>query len=76
MTPYEIRESRHAAGLTQAQAAAEVGAKRRTWQDWEAGARSMPVSAWLVHRLHRTKTGRRELRRVGWSPATPAAIPG
>lgn len=70
MTPHEIRESRLAAGLTQAQAAAEVGAARRTWQDWEAGKRSMPVSAWLVHRLMQTQPGRRLLAGIGWAPAT------
>lgn len=41
-TPDRIRAARKAAGLTQAAAASLIGAKRRTWQDWESGARNAP----------------------------------
>ena len=48
----EIKEARVAAGLTQAQAGALVGApSRRTWQDWEAGRRNMPASKWELFKI-------------------------
>lgn len=40
-TPEAIRAARHAAGLTQTQAAALVYCALRGWQDWEAGKRAM-----------------------------------
>lgn len=40
-TPEQIREARRKAGQTQAQAGAAIYATRRTWQNWEAGERSM-----------------------------------
>lgn len=36
MTPDQIRQARQAAKLSQSEAAALVGATRRTWQNWEA----------------------------------------
>lgn len=36
------REARLSAGLTQAQAAAVIGATRRAWQEWEGGRRNCP----------------------------------
>lgn len=46
-TPEQIRAARKAAGLTQAEAASLVhAASYRTWQDWEAGRRPMPLMAW------------------------------
>ena len=56
-SPAEIREARHRAGLTQVQAGAIVGApSRRTWQDWEAGRRTMPTAKWELFQL-KTKGG-------------------
>lgn len=40
-TPEAIRAARHAAGLTQTQAAALIYCALRGWQDWEAGKRAM-----------------------------------
>lgn len=46
-TPQQIKESRLKAGLTQAEAAAKVfSGSYRTWQNWEAGKRKMPVAKW------------------------------
>lgn len=42
------RAARLAAGLTQTQAAAIIGATRRTWQDWESGARNMPHAKYAL----------------------------
>jgi DNA-binding transcriptional regulator YiaG len=44
--PINPRAARKAAKLTQAQAAALIGAKLRTWQDWEYGKRNMPPAKW------------------------------
>lgn len=47
MTSSELRKWRTARNLTQAQAAALVGAgSYRTWQNWENCSR--PVPGWLV----------------------------
>lgn len=46
VTRGRIAASRKAAGLTQDQAAALVHAATRTWQDWEYGAREMPMAQW------------------------------
>lgn len=51
MTPAEIRAARTAAGHTQTQAGEIVGGTLRTWQDWEAGRRIMPLAAWELYRL-------------------------
>ena len=40
-TPAEICEARAQAGLTQPEAAALIYSTKRTWQDWESGARRM-----------------------------------
>lgn len=46
MKPSELREWRKIKGLSQAQAAALVGAGSfRTWQNWELGTRTVP--GWL-----------------------------
>lgn len=57
-TPEEVRATRLAAGLTQAQAAESIGAALKTWQCWESTtgeARNMPHAKLrlfkLVHRL-------------------------
>ena len=50
-TPTEIRAARASSGLTQTAAGALIGAKLRTWQDWESGARNMPpvkFEMWLI----------------------------
>lgn len=51
MTPASIRAAREAAGHTQTEAGELVGGTRRTWQDWEAGLRTMPPSVWELYRL-------------------------
>ena len=48
MTPDELRRIRHAAGLTQAGAAAMIGASVRAWQEWEGGRRQMPLAKWQL----------------------------
>lgn len=50
-TPHAIQTARRAAKLSQAEAAALVGATRRTWQNWEspvgsANHRAMPAATW------------------------------
>jgi DNA-binding transcriptional regulator YiaG len=42
------RAARKAAKLTQSQAAALIGAKLRTWQEWEGGRRNMPPAKWAL----------------------------
>lgn len=42
--PAQIRKLR--GELTQEAAGARVKVARRTWQDWEAGARKMPPGLW------------------------------
>lgn len=50
-TPESITTARQRAGHTQAQAAAAVGMTARAWQQYEAGDRSMPASAWWLYLL-------------------------
>ena len=52
--PIEIKKARLKLGFTQKQAGEVVGAKRRTWQDWELGNRNMPIAKWELFRI---KTG-------------------
>lgn len=49
--PAEILRAREDAGLTQQQAADLLFSSWRTWQDWEAGERRMPPSAWELFRV-------------------------
>jgi DNA (cytosine-5)-methyltransferase 1 len=49
--PGAIRQRREQAGLTQAQAAAQVGVHVRSWQKWELGERTMPQPAWRLFLL-------------------------
>lgn len=54
-TPENIKTARANAGDTQSFAAARVNSpSHRTWQDWESGARVMPLSAWELYLI---KTG-------------------
>ena len=57
-----IRSARHAAGLTQTEAAVLVHASLRTWQQWEAGVRGMPAG---LFELFMIKTGQWPLERHG-----------
>ncbi|HLR29892.1 MAG TPA: helix-turn-helix domain-containing protein [Paenalcaligenes sp.] len=41
-SPEKVRHARHAANLTQTEAARIVSASMRAWQQWEAGERAMP----------------------------------
>jgi hypothetical protein len=50
-TPYQVKSSRAAAGLTQQAAAAVVGSMWRTWQDWELGKRNMPAAKWELWQI-------------------------
>lgn len=45
MTPDQLRDMRARAGLTQQRSADLAGAALRTYQQWEAGDRAMPLSA-------------------------------
>ena len=45
-TPELIKQTRIDTGLTQTKAAELIGAKLRTWQDWESGMRNMPCAKW------------------------------
>ena len=47
--PALIRSARERASQTQTAAAETVHATLRTWQDWEAGKRSMPRAAWELY---------------------------
>lgn len=49
--PEQLKEARLAAGLTQTQAADAVGAKLRTWQDWEGGIATMPAGLWELFQI-------------------------
>lgn len=44
--PAQIKAARRAAGLSQTEAGERVGVALRTWQQWEAGDRRIPMSAW------------------------------
>jgi DNA-binding transcriptional regulator YiaG len=50
-TPDQIVAARHAAGHTQAEAGRTVYSALRTWQDWEAGKRKMPKSAFVLYMI-------------------------
>ena len=45
-TANAVKTLRVRAGLTQEQAAREISATRRAWQEWEAGRRNMPPAKW------------------------------
>ena len=49
--PSEIRAAREAACLSQTAAAELVHSKLRTWQQWEAGDRSMHPGLWELFRI-------------------------
>ncbi|WP_413460629.1 XRE family transcriptional regulator [Herbaspirillum huttiense] len=53
-SPYEIKESRLKAGLSQERAADLIYSTKRTWQDWEAGKAKMHCGLWELFKL---KTG-------------------
>lgn len=48
-TSEAIATARGRAGHTQVQAGASVGSTARTWQDWERGARPMPLAVWWLY---------------------------
>ena len=56
MTPTKeaIKAHRAACGLTQTAYGLLVGAKLRTVQDWESGARTMPSSKWELVQIKST----------------------
>lgn len=47
----EVRIARRAAALTQAQAAALVGASAKSWQQWESGLARMHPGLWELFRI-------------------------
>ena len=63
--PELIADARIGALQTQGQAAAEVYAAERTWQDWEAGRRRMPRAAWELYLLAHSAAG--HLRAQDWA---------
>lgn len=50
-SPKQIRAARDDAGLTQTKAGELIFGTRRTWADWEGGARKMPPAAWHLFLL-------------------------
>ena len=48
-TPEQIRQARHAAGHTQAQAGELVHVDGRAWRRWEAGERGINAAAWELY---------------------------
>jgi DNA-binding XRE family transcriptional regulator len=50
-TKQQIIQTRKDAGLTQTQAAELIGAKLRTWQDWEGEQRNMPAAKFELFEL-------------------------
>lgn len=55
--PVLIRTIRDGVLQTQVQAASIVHVTERTWRDWEAGQRPMPLVAWQVFILHHCLPG-------------------
>ncbi len=51
--PADILAARLAAGLTQTQAGELVGGTLRSWQNWEAGERSMHPGLWELFAIKR-----------------------
>jgi len=49
-TSENVRQARDAAGLTQTQAAALIGASLRSWQEWEQGKTKMHPGLWRLFR--------------------------
>ncbi len=49
-TPDDVRESRHAAGLSQAQAAVLIDGTMRAIQGYESGERAMSAGLWRLFR--------------------------
>ena len=66
-TTQEIAAARATAGQTTTEAAAEVHAAARTWQQWEAGDRKMPRASWELYLLH---TGQHPEKKLVKSPVT------
>lgn len=67
-TPQEIAAARTHAGQTTTEAAAEVHAAVRTWQQWESGDRKMPRAAWDLYML---STGQHPEKKLVKRPVTP-----
>jgi DNA-binding transcriptional regulator YiaG len=55
MTPEIIKARRVAAGLSQTAAGALVSVALRTWQQWEAGDRTMPMGLWELFTIKTRK---------------------
>ena len=73
--PELIADARSGVLQTQAEAAAEVYATARTWQDWEAGRRRMPRAAWELFLLAHCAAG--HLRAQDWREwIRPALLAG
>ena len=67
-TIQEIATARATAGQSTTEAAAEVYAAVRTWQQWEAGDRTMPRAVWELYLLH---TGQHPEKKLVKKPLTP-----
>lgn len=76
-TPAAILAARSAAGHTQGEAAAAVGAASyRTWQDWERGQRAMSPGLWELYLLRINRHETLELRRKRKAARpVPTAVP-
>lgn len=67
-TPQEIAAARTTASQTTTEAAAEVHAAARTWQQWEAGDRKMPRAVWELYLL---RTGQHPEKKLVKKLLTP-----
>ena len=67
-TKSEIIAARAMAVQSTAEAAAEVHASARAWQQWEAGDRKMPRAVWELYLLH---TGQHPEKKLVKKPLTP-----
>lgn len=51
MTPANLKQARHSAGLTQQATADLLGVSIKTVQSWEGGWRKMPEPMWRLFQL-------------------------
>lgn len=58
VTPGQVKQARHNAGLSRTEAAKLVYATYRTWQNWETGDRSMHYG---LYELFLLKTGQKNI---------------
>jgi len=57
-TPKQIKAARLSSGLSPTDAAALIHKALRTWQQWEAGDRSMDPAFWELFNIKRKTRGK------------------